>query len=258
MSMEEGEDREPKTVVAHSLDPVQRFQTTMGAINYQFIYDHFFIGANAFMDLMIDFNVWLDSLKYMKLPADDRTGAKIPDSLDEKTVYELGKIWYGNCKLYQKRNENLEVIKQAIVFDVERRLRDNEEIIELPALMHMNPKSRTKDDTNPKVLIQEAIPVSIAFDGYDVDQIAQEFKFSWQFADGVVPMFKSDEDVMTSDALVIEIPREQYHKIIRKLVMAFKPRKSKIFAQMTDILVIYRRIMNLKAVEQIKTAEQYK
>lgn len=264
MSME-GDNPEgvPKSVVAHSLDPVERFQRQMGWINFMYMSDKFFIATNAFMDLIGEIDVWLNDIKDWNLDRDKMTKFKIPDRLPAKTIKEIRQLWFGHCYLYQKRNRHQEIIDQRVIYNPFIKLQGYETILDvtgkgtLPALMHMNPRSKTKDDEDPRVLIQEPLRFDVAYDGFDADQLSQVFGFKWVFSDGEVQMFNSDEQVMTSDALVMEVSREAYHKIIRILIMEFKPRRYYIYNVITNILKSYRRIMDIKSLQGIAPASDY-
>ncbi|MCP6720528.1 MAG: hypothetical protein KJI72_04395, partial [Patescibacteria group bacterium] len=61
--MEDNPEGHPKSVVSHSLDPVERFQRTMGWINFMNLSDKFFVAGNAFMDLIGEIDVWLNDIK---------------------------------------------------------------------------------------------------------------------------------------------------------------------------------------------------
>lgn len=263
MSMEDNPEGHPKSVVSHSLDPVERFQRTMGWINFMNLSDKFFVAGNAFMDLIGEIDVWLNDIKDLNLGRDNVTRFKIPDRLPAKTIKEIKQIWYGNCYLYQKRNRHQEIIEQKVIYNPFVKFEGYETVLDvngkgsLPALMHLNPRSKTKDDEDPRVLIQEPLRFDVAYDGFDADQLSQVFGFKWVFADGEVQMFNSDEQIMTSDALVMEISREAYHKIIRLLVLEFKPRRYYIYNVITNILKTYRKTMDLKSLQGITPSSDY-
>ena len=259
MSMEDADAKQPKSVILHHIDPIKNFQLKLGVIDYNYEYDHFFLATNGFMDLIGEFNVWLDDVKTYKLPKDNRGGQNftIPSELNPEIVAELKQIWFGHCYLFQRRNKKQEITVQNVIFNPNIDLQYNENIIQLPALMHMNPRSRTKDDTNPKVLIQEPIPFDIAYDGYDPDQLAQVFGFKYDYADGEVYMFNNDAEVMTSDALTMEISREVYHKLIRILILEYKPRKDKVYYQVSKILSSYNFVNNMRQLETVGGEADY-
>ncbi len=257
--MEDADAKQPKSVILHHIDPIKNFQLKLGVVDYNYEYDHFFLATNGFMDLIGEFNEWLDDIKNYKLPKDNRTGQNftIPNEHNPQLVAELKQIWNGHCYLFQRRNKKQEITIQNVIFNPNIDLQYNENIIQLPALMHMNPRSRTKDDTNPKVLIQEPIPFDIAYDGYDPDQLAQVFGFKYDYADGEVYMFNNDAEVMTSDALTMEISREVYHKLIRILILEYKPRKDKVYYQISKILSSYNFVNNMRQLETISGEADY-
>lgn len=259
MSQEDADAQQPHSVLLHHTNPIKNFQLKLGVIDFNYEFDHFFLGTGGFVDLIGEFNMWLqEDVASINLPKDPRSGFKIPNQLNKENVEKLMQIWYGHVYLYQKRNKRHEITEQYVIYDIpKRRLEWYENIITLPALMHMSPKSKTKDDTNPKVLIQEPIPFDIAYDGYDPDQLAQVFGFKYEYSDGEVYMFNTDAEVMQSDALTMEISREVYHKLIRILIMEFKPFKDKVYNEINKVLRSYEFVQNLKQMELVSSEGDY-
>ena len=259
MSQMDEDAQTPHSVLLHHTNPIKNFQLKLGVIDFNYEFDHFFLGTGGLVDLIGEFNIWLkEDVFPMNLPKDPRNGYKIPNGLNKEAVERFKQIWYGHVYLHQKRNKRYEITDQTIIYDIpKRRLEWFEKIIRLPALMHMNPKSKTKDDTNPKVLIQEPIPFSLAYDGYDPDQLAQVFGFKYKFVDGELYMFKTDAEVMQSDALTMEISREVYHKLIRILIMEFKPYKDLVYNEINKVLRSYEFVQNLKQMEGISAEGEY-
>ncbi len=262
MSVEDGDAKQPKSVVMHHLDPVLKYQIKMGVTDFNEDYDHFFLMLNNFIYTIGHFNVWLRRVHKRNLPPNPKTGFKIPPELNPDFVKKIKQIWYGNVFLVQKRDRNSQILDQRIVYE-ENELKYGEEILdvngrgEMPALMHMNPRSKTKDDTNPKVLMQESIRFDVAYDGYDPDQLAQVFGFKYEYVDGEVYMFNSDAEVMTSDALVIEISREVFHKLIRILIMEVLPMYFELTADIEDSLSTYSLVNNLLELQSQTGEESY-
>ncbi len=262
MSVEDGDAKQPKSVVMHHLDPVLKYQIKMGVTDFNEDYDHFFLMLNNFIYTIVHFNVWLRRVHKRNLPPNPKTGFKIPPALNPDFVKKIKQIWYGNVFLVQKRDRNSQILDQRIVYE-ENELKYGEEILdvngrgEMPALMHMNPRSKTKDDTNPKVLMQESIRFDVAYDGYDPDQLAQVFGFKYEYVDGEVYMFNSDAEVMTSDALVIEISREVFHKLIRILIMEVLPMYFELTADIEDSLSTYSLVNNLLELQSQTGEESY-
>lgn len=259
MSQEDQDAQTPHSVLLHHTNPIKNFQLKLGVIDFNYEFDHFFLGTGGLLDLIGEFNTWLkEDVLPMNLPKDPRNQYKIPSQLNQEAVSKFKQIWYGHIHLYQRRNKRHEIIHEQIIYELpKRRLEWFEKIIRLPALMHMSPKSKTKDDTNPKVLIQEPIPFSLAYDGYDPDQLAQVFGFKYKFVDGELYMFNTDAEVMQSDALTMEISREVYHKLIRILIMEFKPYKDRVYNEINKVLRSYEFVQNLKQMDILGKEEEY-
>lgn len=251
MSMEDAPNKIPKTIWHHSLDPVERFRNEMAWIKEEYMTDHFFIATNYLMIFIDDFDEWLNGITKFGFKEDKITRFTIPKELNSKIVREIKQIYYAEpVPLHQKqiRNEFLEIIHHEIAFTVPDNYPDNVEFIKLPALLHLNPKSSVKDDTNPIVLIQEPMEVNLAYDGYSPKQLAEVFKFKTEEADGYVPFWDTDEDIMTSQDEIMEISREQYHKIIKKLVMEFHKRRKVLWNNFNQILEAYKNIIGERAL----------
>ncbi len=247
--MEDQDGKQSRQVIAFSLDPLKRFTTALGVVNYQYAYDHFFMGTNFLMgDVIEEFNAWLVDVTKRKLPVDTRNDFVIPPQLDKELVDEMKKIWYGQTFLYQLKDRHEQILEQRLVFDCPDEHSMDETYIEMPPLIHLNPKSQTKDDSNPSVMIQESIPFNIAWDGYDPKQVADEIGFAYNEDDELQPMYETDVDIMDSDALVIEISRETFAKLMLIEVMEFKPRKARLFQQMSNILSSYSFVTALQKV----------
>ena len=246
----------------HHLDPVLKYQIKMGVTDFNEDYDHFFLMMNNFINTIGHFNEQLKRWSRRKLPKNPRTGFKIPPTLNEEHVKKIKQIWYGNVFLAQKRDRFSQIEDQRIIYN-HSELKMGEEILdvngrgEMPALMHMNPRSKTKDDTDPRVLLQEATRFDVAYDGYDPDQLAQVFGFKYSYVDGEVYMFNTDAEVMTSDALVMEISREVFHKLIRILVMEILPMYYEITADIEESLSTYKLVNNMLELQSQAGEESY-
>jgi len=260
--VEDGTTKQPKSVIMHHLDPVLKYQIKMGVTDFNEDYDHFFLMINNFIYTIGHFNVWLKRINRRNLPPNPRTHFKLPPELNKEYVEKMKQIWYGNVFLAQLRGRRSEVLDQRIVYSP-KELRAGEEILdingrgEMPALMHMNPRSKTKDDTDPRVLLQEAIRFDVAYDGFDPDQLAQVFGFKYEYVDGEVYMFNTDAEVMTSEALVIEISREVFHKLIRILIMEILPMYYELTADIEECLSTYSLVNNLMELQSQTGEESY-
>lgn len=262
MSASDDDAKQPKSVIMHHLDPVLKYQIKMGVTDFNEDYDHFFLMMNNFIFTIGHFNEWLKRVHKRDLPRNPRTGFKLPPQLNKEYVEKIKQIWYGNVFLAQRRDRVQQILDQRIVYNLGE-LKQTEEILdvngrgEMPALMHMNPRSKTKDDTDPRVLLQESIRFDVAYDGYDPDQLAQVFGFLYKYVDGEVYMFNSDAEVMTSDALVMEVSREVFHKLIRILVMEILPMYYILTADIEDCLSTYQLVNNLLELQSQTGEESY-
>lgn len=262
MSISDDDAKQPKSVIMHHLDPVLKYQIKMGVTDFNEDYDHFFLMMNNFINTIGHFNVWLKRVNRRNLPVNPRTKFKIPPELNPEYVRKIKQIWYGNVFLAQRRDRYSQILDQKIIYHPNE-LRRGEEILdvngrgEMPALMHMNPRSKTKDDTDPRVLLQESIRFDVAYDGYDPDQLAQVFGFKYEYVDGEVYMFNTDAEVMTSNALVMEISREVFHKLIRILVMEILPMYYELTADIEECLGTYSLVNNLLELQSQSGIESY-
>ncbi len=262
MSVEDGDSKQPKSVIMHHLDPVKKFQIKMGVTDFNEDYDHFFLMMNNFITQIGHFNVWLRRVHRRNLPPNPKTKFKLPPELNKDYVDKIMQIWYGNVYLAQLRDKYSQILDQKIIYS-HRELKQGEEVLdvngrgEMPALMHMNPRSKTRDDTDPRVLLQESIRFDVAYDGYDPDQLAQVFGFIYKYIDGEVYMFNTDAEVMTSEALVMEISREVFHKLIRILVMEILPMYYELTADIEECLSTYSLVNNLLELQSQVGEESY-
>jgi len=255
MSIEMDDAKQPRSIIAQPLDPVEDFRLKMGTINYNYQFDHFFMASEEFIQLVDEFNIWLRDVATQKLPADTRIGNyKIPPELNRQIRTELRQIWSGGDEqrgirptyLYQMRNKNQVILKQRVVFKMPAKLTAYESIWQFPALTHLNPKSKTKDSTDLRILLQEPVPFDLAWEGYDVDQLADVLKFKKDLGDHEEAFFESDEEVMTTNAVTMEVSREFFHKVIRILILEFNPRRHEIFYQMKKILGSYKYVKSVQ------------
>ncbi len=254
MSQDTEEYKQPRTVISQPLEIVEDFRLQMGTINYNYQFGHFFFGSSGLMDLISQFNIWLKDIMEEKLPTDTTTKYKIPPQLPQEQVLEMKQLWYGgdeqrNIKpayLYQMRNRHQDILKQRIIFKIPAKLTAYESIWQFPALMHFNPKSKTKDATDQRILLQEEVAFDIAWDGYDPDQLADVVKYKKTDGANEIAIFTSDEEIMQSEAETMEVGRKFYHKVIRLLLLEFNPRRHFVFYEMKKILRTYQKLKRIQ------------
>jgi hypothetical protein len=255
MSINEANAKLPHSIIDQSLDPVQDYRTKMGVVNFHYSYDHYFEATTYMMMLIDEFNVWLkEDIGKMKLPTDNRSGFQIPNMLPEKEVRTMKQIWWGGdparniepIYLYQKRDSRKQIIVQKVVYSMPARLNNYESIWQMPALKHLAPKSSTKDDTDQRVLLQEAVPVDMAWSGVSPQQLADIVKFKNTYPEGEEPIFESDEDVLWSDSNTMEVSRDFFHKIIRIELLEFDIPRHIVWNCMKKCLRSFKYCLHLR------------
>lgn len=238
--------KEPRHIIAQYLDPVADYTTIMGIANYRLNYGHVFDGLEVIVEQFIDaFNEWVKQISKYNLQEDPRTGFRIPKELPPKLVSEIKQIWYGNTWYYCIRDKNGRIIQDDIIFkDPTGHLLEDEDAFQLPAMMHLNPKSSVKNDSDPRVLIQEPVDFDVAWEGAEPSQLATVVGFMLEDEDGTHAVFEDDESVMSSEAQTMEISREAYAKLIRFLKIKMLDRKVELWSLAKNILATYRYVSN--------------
>ncbi|KKQ99331.1 MAG: hypothetical protein UT24_C0024G0006 [Candidatus Woesebacteria bacterium GW2011_GWB1_39_12] len=238
--------KEPRHVIAQYLDPVADFATQMGIVNYRLNYGHVFDGLEVVAEHFVDaFDDWVKQIARLDLPVDPRTGFKIPKELPPNLVKEIKQIWYGKTWYYCIRDSSGEITSDRILFDDPKGvLQEDEDSFELPALLHLNPKSSLKNDSDPRVLIQEAVDFDVAWAGYEPSQLASFVEFVLEDDEGTHAIFENDADVMSSDAQTLEISREVYAKLIRFEKIEMLARKTRLWSLAKNILSTYKYTLN--------------
>ena len=240
--------KEPRHVIAQYLDPVADFATQMGIVNYRLNYGHVFDGLEVVVEQFVDaFADWVKQIARLDLPVDPRTGFKIPKEIPEDLHRELKQIWYGDTWYYCIKDASGKITSDRILFDdPEGVLLEDEDAFKLPALMHLNPKSSLKNDSDARVLIQEPVDFNVAWEGYEPSQLASVVEFVMEDEDGIHAVFENDEDVMSSEVQTMEISRESYAKMIRFEKIAILERKTRLWSLAKNILSTYKYTVNIQ------------
>src|SRR3990167_6462095 len=146
MSIEDAQIESRKLTFPIHLDPVERFRGMMGWINSLFMEDHIYMATSAFMFLL--------------------------DELNRILVKQLKQIWLDGMWIYQVLDRHGTIIDECVYYEEPKITNpEMENVIKLLPMKHMNPRSKTKDDTDPRVLLQGVVPVSQSWFGYDPEQL---------------------------------------------------------------------------------------
>ena len=101
------EVKQPKTIVYHPSDFVQYIQQTLGVINFQKDFDHFFLNARLFMSLINQTN---EALRMGIVKRNDNK--KI---LHLEATRRLNQVWYGHVYIWQQRDSDYNIVNSKIV-----------------------------------------------------------------------------------------------------------------------------------------------
>lgn len=228
-------EKQPHSLLIHPSNFYDYMQQTLGAVNYKIDYDHFFMSAVLFHLLIRRVNV---ALKMGIIGQEDqRRGVKRKTELNAVAVKRLNQIWHGRIWIYMKRDRDFDITDWKILYEKPdlRKLKDKEEVMECPALKSLDPNTRLKDK-ELGVRIRTTVPFKYAWWGHDYAQVVTAGKFHWKFAEGVQPMFKSDEEILFSEAYTDVVSREYFHKMIDILTEEWRKWETYVFLEMHKII----------------------
>ena len=232
------EPKQPKTIIYHPSDFIQYIQQTLGVINFQEDFGHFFLNARLFMDLVSKTN------EALRIGVIKKKNGK--RSLNEEALRRLRQIWYGHIYILVSRDRDYNIIESKAKFPkkaIREPENDNEELIKCPALENMNPVSPI-GDKQLHIKIREFVPIKYAWWGYDSASLVTSGKMNWSFQDGQKPYFESDEDIIFSQSLTDDVGREYFHNMINLLTNQFSKYQDHIFMELHTIVEENRSFSN--------------
>ena len=223
--------KQPKSIVYHPSDFIQYIQQTLGVVNFQQDFDHFFLNARLFMSLINQTNV---ALKMGVIKRNDNKKNLNPD-----VVRRLNQIWYGHAYIEIRRDDNYNMLSWKVRYpknnSVLQQEEDNQEFIRCPALENMNPVNQISDKSLA-IKIREFVEIKWAWWGHDYASLVTSGKMHWNFSDGQKPYFESDEDIIYSESWTDDVSREYFHKMINILSREFAKYKDYIFMELHKII----------------------
>lgn len=224
--------KQPKSIVYHPSDFIQYVQQTLGVINFQKDFDHFFLNARLFMSLMNQTN---EALRMGIIKRND--GKK---TLHIEVTRRLNQVWYGHIYIWQKRDSAYNIISWKMrypkgVSGIKEPEDPNEELIKCPALENMNPVNQISDK-GLHIKIREFVPIKWAWWGHDYASLVTSGKMHWNFQEGQKPYFESDEDIIYSESLTDDVSREYFHTMINILTREFEKYQTYIFMELHKII----------------------
>ncbi len=229
--------KQPKSIVVHPADFIDYMQQTMGVVNFQEDYNHFFLAAQRFVTFIDEVNM---ALKKGVIGRPDFRLRKVPGhepktQLSPEPFKKIKQVWYGPTWIHMRRNKNYDIENWKMVYTDKLHLLPREELIYCPALKSMNPIEPISTNTLG-IMIRDYVPIRDAWWGHDYTQMITSGGFNVKFSDGVRPILESDQDVMDSDSLVNVVSREYFHKMIDILTMKWNEHNTELFIEMHEII----------------------
>lgn len=229
--------KQPKSLLVHPVEFIDYMQQTLGVVNYLEDFDHFFLNAHRFITFVESVDA---ALKKGIIGRPDYRLRNNPEfksktSLDKQSLKKLNQVWYGPTWIHMRRNKNYEIEWWDLVFSKNVQLMQREEIIYCPPLKSMNPVEPISTNTLG-IMIRDYVPIRDAWWGHDYTQMITSGGFQIKFSDGVRPILESDEDIMSSDALVNVVSREYFHKMIDILTMKWNKYNTELFLEIHQII----------------------
>jgi len=229
--------KQPKSLLVHPVDWIDYMQLTLGVVNYQEDFNHFFLGAQRFITFVDQVN---SALARGVIGRPDyrlrgNPNYKVKVSLDKIAVKKIKQVWYGPSWIHMRRNKNYDIEWWDLIFSKNIEIAHREELIYCPALKSMNPIEPISTNTLG-IMIRDYVPIRDAWWGHDYKQMITSGGFNVKFSDGMKPLLESDDDVMSSDALVNVVSREYFHKMIDILTMKWEEFNTELFLEMHEII----------------------
>lgn len=229
--------KQPKSIVVHPVDFIDYMQQTMGVVNFQDDYNHFYLAAQLFMSFIDRVNTALRRgiIGRPDYRLRNQPGFKPKTSLSPNLYKKIKQIWFGSTWIHMRRAKDYSIEWWDIVYTDKFQLKTGEELIYCPSLKAMNPVEPISTNTLG-IMIRDYVPIRDAWWGHDYTQMITSGGFQVKFSDGVKPLLESDQDVMDSDSLVNVVSREYFHKMIDILTMKWDEIQNELFIEMHEII----------------------
>jgi len=229
--------KQPKSIVIHPPDFIDYMQQTLGVVNFQEDYSHFFLEAGLFMAFIDRVN---RALGKGIIGRPDYRLRNNPDfkpkvSLDPVAYKKIKQVWFGPTWIHQRRAKDYRIEWWDIVYTDKIQLHQREELKYCPSLKSMNPIEPISTNTLG-IMIRDYVPIQDAWWGHDYTQMITSGGFNVKFSDGTKPILESDQDIMDSDSLVNVVSREYFHKMIDILTMKWEEYNSELFLELHQII----------------------
>lgn len=235
--------REPRgKLIIHSPKFAEHMQITTGVIDANTDFDHSFLQWN------------LEMKYYQKvLKAYERKiigmeeyfqGLKKPGvTLNLEAWRRMKHIWYyGIDILIQRSADDTETVAYAPLYKPISKLKPHQIIQHIPALKKMNPVGQLKDKTLG-IYIRAKVPISEAWEGFDLATMVTSGKWIYEFSNGNQPQFADPMDIIRSNALTDYVSRPWWHDSIDILEIEMAENESEVY--MDNHQLIHNEILGL-------------
>jgi len=207
---------QPKSILIHEVDFISNLQRWLGVINFDIVYGNFFSGVSLGYEVtyLVD-----EAIKQKNINLKNKENL-IPDA---KTIYEIRKLFDGQCYLTVENGMNGAILDTELFHYDSSKIdynNPNLEVIPLPALDHMTPIGQLKDDSL-LIQIHESIPCKYAWQGLSYATLIQDGNMMHSFSDGSMPRVTQEQMQSTID-LTRYISRDVYFRMLKKMKTKFK------------------------------------
>lgn len=209
MSNIDQEQRQPRTVLWHTANPVDFLKQNMGMIQANSLYNNEFLQASE---------VWKFVQQVLELINQNVIDLrKKPDlKLNQNAVEKLDKIYNGGCFLVKHHSDDYHFKIDSWTFHYEIPTGVSpDDIQQLPAMKAMNP-TKTIDSKDWGISIRQTVPIKYAFSGYDFATLISQGKFFNSFSDRVVPRFE-EEDLKKTHLSTHDVGKNYFNSTLEVL-----------------------------------------
>ncbi len=234
--------KQPKSIVVHPPDFVDYMQQTLGVVNFQGDFSHFFLEAGLFMGFAdrVDRALKRGIIGKLDYRLRNNPNFKEKTRLHPQNFQKIKQVWFGPTWIYQRRAKDYSIEWWDLIYTNKVELAKREELIYCPSLKSMNPIEPISTNTLG-IMIRDYVPIRDAWWGHDYTQMITSGNFNIKFSDGTKPILESDQDIMDSDSLVNVVSREYFHKMIDILTSKWEEFNSELFLEMHEIISSAKR-----------------
>ena len=236
----DSEKKQPKSILYHSADWSDWLQQRMGMINAQEMYSNEFLRMK---DVWFMLKTIEESIKQGVIDLKEKPELY----LNKEAMYRLDKVYNGSCFLEVLRNDEGTKVTARKFHYSRPEEKQNQEIIKLPALKHLNPVGSITQDVWG-IRIRESIPFKYAFENCNYATVISVGGFVHNFADGSSPKFQM-HDMESLHKKTYVVSREYYNKTV-DVLNKFWQKQWFVLAINTHKIIQHMKLGGFKKVEK--------